>query len=80
MEIEHIEYREAVGILAKEAGIELRTQFHTKEQEKGKDIYAVYRLATEWYHHHLFSPDGTKALQYLLDRGMTEVTIRAFQL
>ena len=34
----------------------------------------------DWYHEFLFSPDGKKALEYLLDRGITLDTIRAFRL
>lgn len=34
MEIENIEFREAAGILAKEAGIEMKTTFSNYSQEK----------------------------------------------
>jgi len=34
MEIEQIEFREAASILAKEAGIEMRTGFRDATQEK----------------------------------------------
>lgn len=34
MEMEKIDFREAVGILAKEAGIEFKTDFMKERQEK----------------------------------------------
>jgi DNA primase len=34
MEIEKIDFREAVTILAKEAGIEMKTQFSVEQNEK----------------------------------------------
>jgi DNA primase len=79
MEIEKIEFREAVSILAKEAGIELKTEFQ-KNSSPSEDIYALYRKATEWYHDALFLAENKKALDYLLARGMTLEIIKRFQL
>lgn len=80
MEIEKIDFREAAGILAKEAGIELHTGFSRDKGENGSDIYGLYRFATEWYHDALFQPENLRALTYLLDRGITRETIDAFSL
>lgn len=80
MEIENIEFREAAAILAKDAWIELKTNFSNVAQEKGKDVYLLYRLATEWYHKNLFSPAGAEALQYLEKRGLSREIIEIFQL
>ena len=80
MEIEKIEFREAASILAKEAGIELKTNFANEQKEKGGDIYALYRHVAEWYHNALFLDENKHALKYLLDRGLTEATIKKFQL
>jgi DNA primase len=80
MEVENIEYREAVQILAKEAGIELKTNFSKEKWANSEDIYGLYRKATEWYHNALFDPENKKALDYLLDRQISLDTIRKFQL
>jgi DNA primase len=80
MEIEKIEFREAASILAKEAGIELKTNFASDQKEKWGDIYALYRSVAAWYHDALFLEENKHALQYLLDRGLTEETIKKFQL
>ena len=80
MEIEKIEFKEAVSILAKEAGIELKTDFQKERQAKWGDIYALYREAARWYHEALYKPENKKYLDYLLDRDITDVTIKKFQL
>ncbi len=80
MEIEKIEFREAVQILAKEAGIELKTDFAREGWEKWEDIYALYREATTWYHQSLFLPENAQALAYLENRKISHEAIKKFQL
>ena len=80
MEIEKIDFREAIQILAKEAGIEMQTQYSVEQSERGKDLYRLYKLATEWYHQALFLPENAKILSYLTDRQISIDTIRKFQL
>lgn len=80
MEIENIEFREAAAILAKEAGIEMRTNFASQSVEKARDPYLLHKMATEWYHNFLYSEKGNDALLYLQNRGLSRETIEAFQL
>ncbi len=80
MEIEKIDFREAITILAKEAGIEMKTQFSVAQSERGKDLYKLYKEATEWYHQAIFLPENASALAYLTDRKISLETIRKFQL
>lgn len=80
MEIEKIEFREALHILAKEAWVELKTTFRDQQYEKNKDIYRLYKVATKWYHDQIFLSENTKALEYLLDRGISKKTIQDFSL
>ncbi len=80
MEIEKIDFREAITILAKEAGIEMKTQFSVEQSERGKDLYKLYKEATEWYHQALFLPENSWPLAYLTDRQISLDTIRKFQL
>lgn len=80
MEIEKIEFREAVQVLAKEAWIELKTDFVRDQKEKWGDIYALYKKATLWYHESLFLDENKNALQYLLSRWISIDTIKKFQL
>jgi DNA primase len=80
MEIEKIDFREAITILAKEAGIEMQVQYSVEQSEKWKDLYKLYRESTLWYHEALFFPENTTALSYLTDRQITLDTIKKFQL
>jgi DNA primase len=80
MEIEKIDFREAIQILAKEAWVEMQTQYSVEQAERWKDLYKLYKLATEWYHSALFSPENSDKLAYLTDRQITLETIRKFQL
>lgn len=80
MEIEKIDFREAASILAKEAGIEMSTNFAREKAENGQDIYALYRHATEWYHSSIFHTENERALTYLLQRGISRATIEKFGL
>ena len=80
MEIEKIDFREAITILAKEAGIEMKTQFSVEQSERGKDLYKLYKEATEWYHQALFLPENSGPLAYLTDRQISIETIKKFQL
>jgi DNA primase len=80
MEIEKIDFREAIQILAKEAGVEMQTQYTVEQAERGKDLYKLYKLATEWYHSALFLPEHSDKLTYLTNRQITLETIRKFQL
>lgn len=70
-----MELREAASILAKEAGIEMSTNFAREKAENGQDIYALYREATEWYHRALSHTENERALTYLLQRGITRETM-----
>lgn len=80
MEIEKIDFREAITILAKEAGIEMKTQFSVEQSERWKDLYKLYKEATEWYHQALFLTENSEPLAYLTDRKISIETIKKFQL
>lgn len=80
MEVEKVEFREAVSILAKEAGIELQTDYGKEKSEKWEDIYALYREVASFYHHALFEKENEKYLKYLTDREISRDTIAKFSL
>lgn len=80
MEMEKLEFREAVQILAKEAGVELRTDYSREKGEKNADIYALYRTTTEWYHQALFLPENAHAMGYLNERNISRESIEKFSL
>ncbi len=80
MEIEKIDFREAISILAKEAWVELKTDFQKERADAWGDIYALYRATALWYHSVLYKDENKKYLDYLLDREISHDTIKKFQL
>ena len=80
MEIEKIDFREAIAVLAKEAGVELKNDFQKEQRDAGWDIYALYRATAAWYHEALYKEENKKYLDYLTDREITHDTIQKFQL
>lgn len=69
MEYENLEFVEALRILAKKAGIEIRSSsFQTGLSSKKEKIYSLNNKALEFYHFVLTKhPVGKKALSYLLN-------------
>ncbi len=83
MEYEHIEFPEALRILADKAGIVLQHQkVDTGLSSKKERIYAMNHLAAEFYHYLLTKHEsGKQALAYLLDvRKMKPQTINTYLL
>ncbi|HBB27577.1 TPA: DNA primase [Candidatus Gracilibacteria bacterium] len=80
MEIEKIEFSEALHILAKEAGVELKTDYYKERGEKTGDVYDMYRIATDFYHEEICREENIEKLNYLLNRGISQETIDRFKL
>ncbi len=79
-EYEKIEFWEALKILAKRAGIKLKTEKFGQGEEK-KRLYQINHLAANFYHFVLTERDeAIKARKYLVDRGITQKTIEKFKL
>ncbi|MGH7245370.1 MAG: DNA primase, partial [Candidatus Levyibacteriota bacterium] len=70
MEYEHMEFPEALRILADRAGVRLVNQaFDTGVSSKKETIYKLNRLAAEFYHYLLVKHQlGKIALSYVLER------------
>lgn len=82
MEYEHIEFPEALRMLADKAGIVLQNQkYDSGMQSKKERLYALNHLAQEFYHYLLTKhPLGKKALEYVLGRGITQPTLTTYML
>lgn len=83
MEIEGLEFREALVMLAERAGVELPK--YSRESESSRDskerLYEILALATKFYEHQLWEgPGKAKILGYLMGRGLSEETIKNFRL
>ena len=76
-DIEHVSFSEAVEILAKKAGIELREESESekKEQDKRKATADMYNRLCAYLHQYLLkSPASAKARDYIRKRGITDET------
>jgi len=82
METENLSFPEAVERLAAEAGMEV-PQDSPEERarsERAKGLYGVLEAASLYFEKQLRMPEGKRALQYLLERGLTEETIKTYRL
>ncbi len=80
MEIEKLEFREAMQLLAKEAGVELQTDYYKERGSNQTDMYEAYKIATNWYHEELYKSENSEKLAYAKRRGLTEETLKTFQI
>lgn len=80
MEIEGLEFREALKLLADKAGVKLENAAPGTGEKKARTL-EILELATKFYEVQLWKGAGKGAiLDYLKDRGLTEETIRKFRL
>ncbi len=81
MEYEKISFIEAVKQLAERANIQLEfEQMSPQEQSDTGKLRDIHVQAIDIFHAELFKPSGKKALDYLLERGLSEQTIKDFKL
>ncbi len=83
MDIEHVDFSEAVEILAKKAGVELKEESESekREQDKRKALSDMYNRLCAYLHQYLLkSPASAKAREYIRKRGITDATCDKFQL
>ncbi len=80
MEIEGIDFSEALRMLAQKAGVELKKydkNFYTKRSK----ILEINQIALNFYVNALYNTKGGEAaLTYLINRGLSEETIKDFQI
>jgi len=74
-------FYEALETLAARAGITLRHEFKTQEDEDREKLLAVLELAKDYYHYLLTEHKvGQSARDYLLKRGIRSESIKLFSL
>ncbi|MFA5828732.1 MAG: DNA primase [Candidatus Shapirobacteria bacterium] len=81
-EYEHISFRESLEQLAKIAGVKLQQNEDISREEAAKKILIeINSHVAKFYNYILLShPLGQKALDYVLDRGVTRESIKLFQI
>ena len=85
MDMERMEFMEAVRLLADRAHMELpeggaRPGQASADREARERMYEANRVAARYYHELLFTEEGAAALNYLYGRGLNDSDIRRFGL
>jgi len=83
MQIEGVEFGDALHILAQKAGVELKRQTpeYKQWQTERQRLYEICELATSFFEKQLEgSTAGKEAKKYLLSRGITEESIKKWRL
>lgn len=80
MEIDGLEFSEALKMLAEKAGVELK-KIDPKATERKNRTLEILEIATKFYEFQLWEgPGKTKILNYLHKRGLKDETIKKFRL
>ncbi|MCD6402340.1 DNA primase, partial [bacterium] len=79
MEIEGVEFGDALRILAQRAGVELKPQDPRLKTER-KRFYEIYELATKFFERQLEGKTGNKVKEYLKKRGISKDSIIKWRL
>ncbi len=76
------DFSEALRILAKRAGVELKpeTPKEKAKKEENEQLRILLDEAVVFFQHHLKTPQGKIALDYLHNRNLTDETIATFEL
>lgn len=80
MQIEHLDYINAVKFLAERAGMSLPDDTNDNSAQKRRRLYEMNKAAGAFFHEQLKSPAGKPGLDYLTGRGLSIHTIRRFGL
>lgn len=81
MKYENVTFPEAISIVAKKIGYDLKIDnIQITYEEKYKDEYEIMEFAKKYYLNNIFTDEGSSARKYLLDRGIDEAIIREFNI
>lgn len=80
MKYENVSFAEAVSIVAKKVGFNLKNDVFVKSENKYSKDYEIYEYAMKYYLNNINTADGSKAREYLLKRGINETIIKEFKL
>lgn len=80
MQIEHLDYPNAVKFLAERAGMALPDDTEDNSTKKRLRLYEMNKAAGKFFHERLLAPEGKTGMDYLTNRGLSLHTIRRFGL
>lgn len=80
MEIEGLNFPEAVEFLANRAGMKMPVQEDDKESKKRERMYALNKEAAKFFYDQLTGPNGQRARDYLAGRRLSPAIVKRFGL
>lgn len=79
--IENADFKEAIGILANRAGIELPTLNNYEDNKTAllkSKVYEINQIAAEFYHQNLYKPTSKTGQEYIKKRKLDNRTLKSF--
>lgn len=79
--IENANFKEAIGILANRAGIELPTLNNYEDNKTAllkSKVYEINQIAAEFYHQNLYKPTSKIGQEYIKKRKLDNRTLKSF--
>ena len=80
MDYENVDFREALSILAKRAGITFKGSYVKSAPDKYEKYYKMYDLALKLYQNNINSASAKTALEYLSKRSISKEIIKEFKI
>lgn len=84
MEYENYSFRESVEMLAERAGVTLPKMEYSKEAKAQADLRAalleINKMTANYFYYQLKQPQGQQGYEYLVNRQLTDETIKHFGL
>lgn len=79
--IENADFKEAIGILANRAGIELPTLNNYEDNKTAllkSKVYEINQIVAEFYHQNLYKPTSKIGQEYIKKRKLDNRTLKSF--
>ena len=80
MEYQNTSFPEAVKFVADRYNIKIEFEKKDFQSEKYTGLYELHNIAMQLYQDNLFSKEGSSALDYLNERGLSEDIIKQFKI
>ncbi len=78
-EIEHVDFKEALKMLAERAGVDLmQSKELVQDAKQKKKLYDIHEYTTRYYQ--VILSKNNEIIQYLLDRGITRESIKKWRI
>ena len=78
MDYEHIEFKEALAMMADKVGISIGNVKIKKETSKYDEMYKIYDTAFKYFQNNLKTKHGIDAIKYLKNRNIDDSIIKEF--